>query len=285
MSFGAGLLGALPNLIGLATEIGTAVPGLKKARRRNTAQRAVRQGQIKMSNAAVGSSQTGFGGTRGLALREGIRGAQGVARAALDPAATAAAQDEATYIQERDARNQRLAQFGGNMAAGVAATTEQVVKNRAATKAGEQDAIAQRNTDWGAPTNTVQDIAANQQTMEGVNQQYANTPGTTGSLEQPGQMQVPGANPPGLGAPQLPPPDMESLYNATLGLGPNPLLQMAPELEFKLRVSNLAAAEAQRQGVPIEMVGGRLNRAMQNAPANLGDLYGDSPNYDGGEEY
>jgi len=282
MSFGAGLLGALPGLIGLATEIGTSVPALKRAKRRNTAQRATRQGALAMSQAAVGGAQTGFGAARGLALREGIRGAQGVAQRALDPIATAAAQDEANYVAERDARNVRLQQFGSNLAGGVAATTEQMVKNRAAARAGESDAIAQRNVDWGAPTNTVEDIAANQQQMQQVQQQTAATPASNAQLQQP-QMTVPQAQSPGLEGPgQLQPPRMDELYNAQLGLGNNPLLQMAPELEFKLRVSNLAASEAQRQGVPLDQVGGRLLRMMGQAPANLGDLYGPSPNYDEG---
>jgi hypothetical protein len=54
---------------------------------------------------------------------------------------------------------------------------------------------------------------------------------------------------------------------AALGLPQvNELQQIAPELEFKLRMQNMALQEAERQGQPIERVFAQLNRQLGNIP-------------------
>ena len=68
-----GIMGMLPSLIGLGTGIATAIPGLKKPKKTTTSRNAAGEAASSVGRAAVGASQTGFGATRGLNLRTGLR--------------------------------------------------------------------------------------------------------------------------------------------------------------------------------------------------------------------
>lgn len=278
---GAGAVGIVADLAGLATMIGTAIPGLKKAKKRDTSQRAAHQAASRVQAAAVGGSQTGQGATRGLALRSGLRAASGAARAAGDAASTAAAQDEQRYVQERDARNARLAEFGtglGDMAANVASGVVEAKAGQAFAEerpTGSEDGYEGRSGyAQNAETTPQFDAATLQTDFEGGSQQDV-----VGSQTQQLQEQQIGEGPtldqtnefgeplPGPSYLQelAPPVTAQDAYREALGLPNRPVLSLAPQLEMKLRVSNLIAQEADRVGIATTNI---LAQSLRQAQIN-----------------
>lgn len=271
MADALGILGTVADLAGLATKIGTSVPGLKKARKRDTSQRAARQGALKTQAAAVGGSQTGFGATRGLALREGLRAASGAARTSADAASTAAAQDEARYVSERDARNKRLASFGTDMT-GMAAQVGQGMVDLAAGNAankGEdlQGLLPDQAAVSGIDPNTG---LALPDSVEPANAALGQMPQM--DLEDPTQDFGQQEQTQKFGLGMAPPTTPMEAYQAAMGIQPNAALEIAPVMEYKLRVTNLAVQEAERMGVEPASVIAPLMRKLNIDPNMLSGI-------------
>jgi hypothetical protein len=255
-----GLAGTIAGLAGLATSIGTAVPGLKKARKRDTSQRAARAGALGAMSGAVGASQTGYGATRGLALREGLRAASQSAVRSADAASTAAAHDEARFIAERDARNVRLAEFGQDVAGMGAQIGQSVAEVKAMRAAQAQEA--------GVAPEAVDYVAEQQPDVQQAQELQEVPVGPGPTLEQTDQY---GQPLPGPTMQLAPPTTAQDAYRRSLGLPDQPILRLAPELEYKLRLQNLMIEEADRLGVPATQI---LAEALRNAniSPDLGEI-------------
>ena len=109
----------IPGLLGLGAQIGTAIPGLRKPQRTNAAEGAVTASTTGAARAAAAAGGAGFGATRGLVAREAGRQAQQVMLSAAPSIIQAANQDEIRYQRDMQDRNQRLAGFGQQLAAGM----------------------------------------------------------------------------------------------------------------------------------------------------------------------
>ncbi len=115
---------AIPSMIGMATTIGSAIPGLKKPKRTKSSQAAAQRAQADVQKAAIGAANTGRGSNRGLQIRSGLRAAS---QAALDSGggmAQAADLDEQRFQGQMDTRNENLKNFGADVGAGAAAMTQ-----------------------------------------------------------------------------------------------------------------------------------------------------------------
>ena len=262
-------------LLGLGASIGAQIPGLKKAKKRNTSQSAVLQTSARAAGAAVGGSQTGFGASRGLALRGGLRAAANIARVGAGAAGKAAASDEASYQNEKNARNSRLAQFGKDVAQTGAAIGTGITESRAAAEADEgagkaaEIQMLQEQASSLLPTyaesqgiDPVTGIPAQQEAQTLREEQVGPGPGLD-ELDEYGQHESDLSlnEPPGL--------DELSMDPALAELGiadKETLYSIAPELELQHRLENLALDEAYRTGANINRIYGRLRR-MQNQPA------------------
>lgn len=272
----------LAPLLGLGASLGAQIPGLKKAQKRDTSSAAARQASMKAAGAAVGASQTGFGASRGLALRSGLRAASKFAREGAAGAANAAAADEARYVAERDARNERLGQFGKDVGETAAAIGTGITETRQAAQAEEEAgkaaelAALQEQAATLMPTyaQTTGDEALNEQAMAGgvdpqqlqPMQEIPVGPGPT--LDQTDQYGDSEMDPT---AGLMEPPGLEELAMdpalAELGLQNKEVLySIAPELEAQHRLENLALDEAYRTGANMNRIYARVRR-MQDLPA------------------
>jgi len=265
-------------LLGLGASIGAQIPGLKKPKKRNTASSAARQASMRAAGAAVGGSQTGFGASRGLALRSGLRAGAQYAREGAIGAAKAAASDEQQYQNDKTARNARLAQFGKDVGQTGAAIGTAVTEGRAANEAADAEGKAaelkmlQEQAGALIPTYAESQMVdpvtglhqSAQQQMPGdtklEEQQIGPGPGLD-ELDQYGQHESDYNGAPDIGEVSMDPAlaelgiaDKETLYS------------IAPELELQHRMENLALDEAYRTGANINRIYARLRR-MQDQPA------------------
>lgn len=287
MADALGILGTVADLAGLATKIGTAIPGLKKPKKRDTTQRAVRAAGQQAGAAAVGGSQAGFGASRGLALRSGLRAASDVARATGDAAITAANADQTRYDAQRTARNARVASFGneltgmaGQVGAGIVDASAAKAAD-AASQAAAKGMLPSQAEVAGVDPNTglavqdpTTDIMQAGNPMPQIQQDGAQDP-NLGNYSQ--QLQGP------QGAPLTAPPTSAfDSYNAALGINPNVAYHVAPAMEHKLRVTNLALQEAERTGTDPASVIAYIMRKVGLNPMDLQDPgYNDPAHQDG----
>lgn len=113
-------LGSLiPGFLGFGAQIAGAVPGLRKPKRTNAAEGAVLAATTGAARAAAGAGSAGYGATRGLSVREAGRQAQQVLLSAAPGIAQAANADEIRYQQDLNLRNERIANFGTMLGAGL----------------------------------------------------------------------------------------------------------------------------------------------------------------------
>lgn len=265
-------------LLGLATTLGTAIPGLKKPKRSSASTTAARLTQHKAASAAVGASQTGHGATRGLNLRSGLRAAGKVAQEGALAAAAAADLDETRFAKETTARNERLASFGKDLGEMTGAIGTGIAESRQAKQAegAEADAaaleVAQQQAQASMPgidevmgidpaTGLPVNAAAQVQQQELVEQEVGPGP----NLDQIEIDETGDAVPVGMDLDELA-IGVDPIY-AEMGLAnKEQLYGLVPELNFQLRQENLALDEMTRQGIQPSRIYAQLSR-LQNLPA------------------
>jgi hypothetical protein len=261
-----GVLGSLPSLIGLATQLGSSIPGLKKQKRIKTQQGAAGDVAGGVARAAVGASQTGFGATRGLNLRTGLRQAGQVAKESGGAIARAAGRDEAQSQIIRNERNRRLAKFGGDVADFGANIGQSVVEVRAAREA---EIEANRELVAGIPG--VPDVGLGggpiEDIQEVVQQDISEGQAGLDQLRQAREDADLQQGPfPEQGGPALRKTAPIDPLDEALG---NPQREMlygiAPQLELQLRLENFAFDEMDKYGIEIPTLYARIKR-MQNLP-------------------
>jgi hypothetical protein len=276
----------LAPLFGLAASVAGQVPGLKKPRKRGS-EAAARNASMRSAGAAVGASQTGFGASRGLALRSGLRAAAKHARAGAVGAAQGEAADQASYDAEMTSRNARLAQFGKDMGEMAGMVGVGVVESRQA-KAAEAEAgqLAEQQALQAQAASLMPTYAEEMgvdpatgldpQQQGAAPQQLTEEPiGPGPTLDQTDQYGDSQFDPM---ADVLAPPTLEqmSLDPALAELGvqnKETLYSIAPELELQHRLENLALDEAYRTGTNINRIYARLRR-IQNQPAIAASIEG-----------
>lgn len=277
----------LAPLLGLGASLAAQVPGLKKPQRTNQSQVAARTASMRGAATAVGASQTGFGASRGLALRSGLRAASQHTRAGAAAAAQGAAVDEQRHVTRVDARNKALGQFGKDLGEMAGMVGTGIVESRQA-KAAEEEAgqLAEQQMLQAQAASLLPTYVENQ----GVDQATGLAPQQQGAAPQQLQEEQVGPGPmleqtdqygdstmdPMYG--QMAPPTLEEMSMdpalAELGLqNKETLYSIAPELELQHRLENFALDEAYRTGTNINRIYARVRR-MQNQPAIAASIQG-----------
>jgi len=279
----------LAPLLGLGASLAAQIPGLKKPKKRSRAESAARDTSMRAGAAAVGGAQTGFGASRGLALRTGLRQAANISRQGAAAAAQGEAADQARYDQQKNARNARLAQFGKDLGAATGQVALGVTQSRAAADAENADAERKKLEETAAqllpsyseaPSESSVATQPGHQALAGPNgepQQLQAYPesGQGPTLDQLDEYGQDTTDPRyGMGeAPSLEDISMDPAL-AELGLQKKEVLySIAPELELQHRLENLALDEAYRTGVNVHRVYARLRR-LQNQPAISASILG-----------
>ena len=106
---------AIGPLIGLGGKLATAIPGLKKPAKSN-----VRVSALPIAQAAMGVAAQGQGVGRGGAFLQSLRAAGQAGQHVAGQQLAAQTANEQINLNQTNARNQRLASFGTDMASGVA---------------------------------------------------------------------------------------------------------------------------------------------------------------------
>ena len=259
-------IGALiPSLVGLGAEIGGNIPALRKPKRVNVGSQAVRKAGAQLAVRATGAAQSGRGASRGLALREGIRGASKIAGAAAAEGAEAALRDEAFYQQQLLDRNARLAEFVGGAAEGLATMGASFIKPQTPEVSAAEEALQQQPE--------MQDTATGLDPLGGAVPSVAMPPEQK-SLESEALQPPEGS--PGLA-------DLEAQAEGSAG----PLAQfestralerlraakpttLAPELEAdlenRLQAKKLMLQDAERLGINLDGIMANMNRRLGLKP-------------------
>lgn len=259
-------LNIIPGLLGLGTQIATAIPGLRKPKKVDTS-KTVAQMAPGVAGAAVGAAQAGHGASRGLALREGLRAAATNVSKVAEQARLAAASDAVMNQQNMEARNQRLADFGSAAAGGLsqvamaalspeASKTDEPGTSAVRMKSRPEDAaFGAEQTQAGAEPEApgaiddpevealqdeVEKVRINAQLAEQGDPSVAGPSANFASTERLEQLR---AKSPTIGAPEL-----------------------EADLDHRLRAKSLMLQDAERFGIPLQTVIARINRKLQLRP-------------------
>lgn len=108
----------IPSIIGLGAKVAGAVPGMKKPSRPQTAKEVAKAAGSHFGK-AVGAAQSGRGFSRGLALREGIRGGMEAVEANSRAIGAAALADAQEYERRKAQRAENIANFTTDLAKGL----------------------------------------------------------------------------------------------------------------------------------------------------------------------
>lgn len=261
-------LNVIPGLIGLGTQIATAIPGLRKPKKVDTA-RQVAKLAPSVAGSAVGAAQAGHGASRGLALREGLRQAAGAAGEVAKQARLAAAQDAVVNQQNLEARNQRLASFGKDIAAGAGTFAQSMIK-----PPGEAPPTPEQRQEQKMET-----IQA-QPEIEGAVKSVTGLDGAGAALlEQPTVEELPEE--------LAPEATVESLLQAQADEAAGPAArfsstqalegllvesptvaapQIEADLENRLQAKNLMLQDAERLGIQLGPIYAQINRRLGLSP-------------------
>lgn len=266
-------------LVGLAAQLGSAIPGLKKPKRRSTSASAAHRATTAAAGAAMGVSQTGFGASRGLALRSGLRAASAAAKEGAAAAAAAGHADEQRFIAEKDARNERLAEFGKDAATLGSSLAVGITESRQAKKA-ETDSAQQALLE--EQQGQAQQMLPSYDDLLSIDPATGVAPQAAPEAVEQQELQEQEIDPNGplledLGDDDLaaymdfePGADPEVTIDPILGeLGiaaKGDLYRIAPELDLQHRLENMALSESYRQGHMPEVIYAELAR-MQNLPS------------------
>ena len=275
----------LAPLFGLGAKLGAAIPGLRKPKQDNASQRAALETSKRAAGAAVGASQTGFGASRGLSLRTGLRAATNIAREGAGAAAKGADLDQKRFDKRTDERNARLATFGSDVADMGAQLGQGIVESRQAKEAGAAEAA---RAEQEARIQAMQAAMPSMEDVLGIDPITGLKRTSTGEQAQPQALspleEIQVGQGPGLdeldqygeypteGSQQI--GEVPSMGDITmdpalaqLGVADKETLySIAPELELQHRLENLALDEAYRTGTNINRIYARVRR-LQQLPA------------------
>ena len=273
----------IPSIVGLGIKTGTAIPGLKKPKRVQAQPIATRLGgQI------LGASQAGHGGSRGLALREGIRGAAQAAGNIAGVQEQANLSREAMYQNQLQQRNQNLATFGTDLAKGLGDMAAISIGPKGEPGAGDtafrnaNPAEAQAQAMQTLPTaGRPQEAPATLQSSQiGLGQSAGDIAGQMQSMQQMGQM--PQAAPGPASNFQFDP-----VSHVLQGSPPRVMPQVEQELAFKLDLQRLALDQAERMGMDIVkskvLLDKQLGLSLGSSMANPYGAAFDFSQYDQGQ--
>jgi hypothetical protein len=272
----------------MGTKIGTAIPGLKKPKKVNTA-REVAKTAPGVAGSAVGAAQAGFGASRGLALREGLRAASANVGQVAEQTRLAAANDAAMNIQNTNLRNERLAAFGTDAAKGLAdmgaamikpgANSPQSTDNAAGIPVGGGQVVenAAPPADWmganqapmaGTPEQQFQAAQMGQDAMLPQDQQKLNQ---VSALEgDPGFGNVPLLDQLQQQADQAAGPtaafQLDPVQQVIQSRPPALMPEIEKELGDRLHMKELMLSEGLRLGIDMSKIIARANRRLQLRP-------------------
>jgi hypothetical protein len=251
-----------------------AIPGLKKPKKQNVRPLASRTaGQI------VGGAQAGQGATRGLALLSGLRQAGESLGQLSETQYRADIAMEQQYQNSLQARNERFAQFGQNLARGLGDMSAGLIK----PKAEAQD------LSYGGATGYPQYPEAGAGTVtETPTQQALPAPGqgmvqeTPGAMQAAPQQQQTAPSPAGGPSASFQYRPDAGVYSQAPSIDPN----VEQALMDQLHMKELILSNAARLGINPLRVVARTNRLLQLQPGqNVTNPYGVSlDNFVNGEE-
>ncbi|HUW94438.1 MAG TPA: hypothetical protein VMW58_01510 [Anaerolineae bacterium] len=257
MAFDASII---PSLVGLGTTIAGSVGKLKKPKRTNVGSRAAAKAATTLSNAAVGGAQAGHGASRGLALREGLRGAAQVAGDASAEVAQAAQVDEANYQGLLRQRNEDVAKFTSGIGEGLAQMGQSFIQPKMGSTDGVSAQKQAENTLPGAATpeqGSIVDpeVQALQQEVGAVqaveDQAAANDPSVVGPTAQFGSTKA-----------------LEDLMTRAPTVAAP---EIEADLENRLQAKKLMLQDAERLGYNLGDITASINRRFGLSPGQSVD--------------
>lgn len=263
MAFDASIV---PSLIGMVGSTVAAIPGMKKAKRPETGRAAARN-TTEFANKVVGSAAAGHGASRGLALREGLRGAAEAARGGSEAAANQARQDEQTFEDRKNLRRDNIMNFATGAAEGLAQMTQGFIKPEdSEMKKMSQEALQQQPemqaeqnaTGLAGPT---AGIAPSQEALTQSTEAMIDPQGATlNELEAEFQDEE---NPAGPEAAFKSTKALEELLTSSPTVA-SPALEA--DLENRLSAKKLMMQDAERLGYSLDGIMAQINRRFQLKP-------------------
>ena len=257
----------ISSIAGLGAKVGTSVAGLKKAKRTDASSRAASMAATKVAKSALGAGQSMHGASRGLALRSGLRAATDAAKAASTEGQAANA-DERRYQEQKDARNARLADFGGDLAKGLGDMAGSIIKPKGGADSVEDlpdDGVG--ISEKALPEDDSMNLDDMQQGLDdqaAVEQQQLidQSAEELDDFRAKADAAMIGAENGGPRAAFQVDPTTQLIETAPPSVQPE-LEQM---LADKLHMKELALAEGERLGLSMEEILPRLNRKLQLRP-------------------
>jgi hypothetical protein len=272
-------IGALVTSIGgLGASLAGAIPSLKKPKRNDASSKAAARGSSKVQKAAVGAAGTGFGASKGLALRSGLRAASQAALESGGAMAAAAHSDETRFQNQVTARNAAIAGIANAGASGLAQVSQSLIRPQ------EDDGLEFEASAVGDPfADDPSDFIASVKGQAAEGLEGADT--------------LPEAERPGAEAPIDAEANQQMVQEGVVDFDPvqeavatnrggfTP--EIETQLEMKLQMKSLMLQEAERQGITIDSVLAKINRGLGLQPGQASsNPYGVSlmPNAAGAEE-
>jgi len=281
----ASAFSAIGPLVGLGGTIASAVPGLKKPQKSN-----VRVSSLPISQAAAGVAARGFGVNRGGMGVQAMRAAGRAGNLVASQRLAAESQNEINNINQTNARNERIAGFGRDAAAGVADLGVGLLDAANARKAERMGQQPSSQAAGSQPTYTPPGAAQALGGQESValpqdQSQPFDAPPITELLENPDAqqaviMQSLQAEMDGITGAQI--RNRTEAFNQARALNGLPPLEglssIAPDLEFRHKMINFGIDEIHKRGgnllnslVPLSRALGTDLTQIMNPPMNFDD--------------
>jgi len=262
-------VGALiPAIVGLGTKVGTAIPGLRKPPKVKAEPQATR-----LSGQILGAAQSGYGASRGLALRSGLRqAAQAVGNIAGVESQAALAAQQANE-KNRMARAERIGQFGTDLAKGLGdmAAISIGPKSKSDLQDTNRPEVDVSPSGFGTPyeptameQSTGLDVLEKDMAAQEQVDQQAFMDDAAQRL-QDFRLKREAA---GISAPEaaFQPDPTSKLIDEAYNQRPDIAPEVEKELAYNLQMKKLMLAEAERKGMSLAEMVPRVNRRLGLAP-------------------
>jgi hypothetical protein len=274
----------LPAIIGMGTKIGTAIPGLRKQPKQDSAKQVAKTA-TSMFGGAVGAAQSGHGASGGLALRAGLRSANQAVGKVAGQVGLAAQRDHAANTAQKLARADRIASFGTDLAKGLGDMAAIGIGKKGDSTMQDPDRapVEVSGTGFGEPQQDQDafsgDLKSLEQDMadqEQVEQQQLIDDAGAQLDDFRSRREEAGV---GLDAPKEA-FQMEPTERLIGEMPPQASREIEQQLADKLHMQELALAEMERQGISFETQLPRIKRRLglmpgQNRSNPLGEDTGD----------